>query len=243
MDTEENYLDKLLKTVTEPRVKAVDETVSENLAAEESEVAVEEPIMKQIMPEETGNMPLAVEIPEDLNILEELETSETKKVPNELELSDVSEEFEIPETIEVRNELDSSDISEEFEMLETPEVSNGLETSDVLTDAEISEMSEVSEGLELSDISADAGIPEASEGLELSDISVGTEMPETVETMEELEIPEVIEGADGLEINDVYVKEEDLAGAELILDDIKSTEALEAVSDMTVLSEMLKDPE
>ncbi len=148
MSTEENYLDNLLKSITEPTGEALEDAVAEETASEvlseEKEIVGEESVMDESREDAVEKMlePVAEE-----TVTEEL----IKEEPAELDISDIAEEPAVPE------EMDSSD---------------GLDLEEIALDVEIPELVEVPDEMEIDDIGEEPviqqefGILDAVEDLE-----------------------------------------------------------------------------
>lgn len=203
MSTEENYLDNLLKAVTEPKPAESKERVIEETkpsipndeisidAVDISDTQTEQVLSEAEVPEyaseivlsdlETTDVGVETEISEDMEISEDIENG------TDLEISDIAETEEglkISDIPETEGELEIPDIPEiednSFEMPDIPEIGDALEIPDV---------PEIGNELEILDV------PEIGNELEISDIS-GTEE-------DNLEIPDIPEIGDALEISDI----------------------------------------
>lgn len=117
MGAEENYLDKLLKSVTEPKK-------SDEMEAEESMSAVEETEEELVSTAEESveNEPISVEI----KITDIIETPDASE---EIESADIPEETIAPEAVPIEQatgeaEIDTELNSEEIDGIEMPEMLN-----------------------------------------------------------------------------------------------------------------------
>lgn len=128
MSTEENYLDNLLKSITEPTGEALEDAVAEETASEvlseEKEIVGEESVMDESREDAVEKMlePVAEE-----TVTEEL----IKEEPAELDISDIAEEPAVPEEMDSSDGLDLEEIAPDVEIPELVEVPDEMEIDDI----------------------------------------------------------------------------------------------------------------
>ncbi|MCM1182792.1 MAG: hypothetical protein NC337_05415 [Roseburia sp.] len=182
MSTEENYLDNLLKAVSEPKPEAPDESVEaqEPVATEEgldtSDVDLEIPDLPDT---ETDTADLenisGSDIPAFTESLEIPEEKADTAGAETLEPADILDaDLEIPDVPDMEGDLDIPDISDaDLEIPDIPDVEGDLDIPDISdADLEIPDIPDVEGDLDIPDIAdADLEIPDLPDVEEASDIS------------------------------------------------------------------------
>ncbi len=255
MSTEENYLDNLLKSITEPTGEALEDAVAEETASEvlseEKEIVGEESVMDESREDAVEKMlePVAEE-----TVTEEL----IKEEPAELDISDIAEEPAVPEEMDSSDGLDLEEIAPDVEIPELVEVPDEMEIDDIGEEPVIQQEFGILDAVEDLEDDKDMALNHISDdlpGLDISESSDAEKQP--VEdfdiakltdakelSVEGLDITELtdaeepsVEGLDITELSDaegLSVEEIDASGlSDFDISDVE-TKVMETAGDMPI---------
>ena len=208
MSTEENYLDNLLKSITEPTGEALEDAVAEETASEvlseEKEIVGEESVMDESREDAVEKMPEPVA---EETVTEELIKEEPAE---ELDISDIAEELTAPEEMASSDGLDLEEIAPDVEIPELVEVPGEMEIDDIGEDPVVQQefgISDAAEDLEDDKDIALNHISDDLQGLDITESSDAEKLP--VEDFDIAELSDAEElSVDGLEITELTDAEE-----------------------------------
>ncbi len=255
MSTEENYLDNLLKSITEPTGEALEDAVAEETASEvlseEKEIVGEESVMDESREDAVEKMlePVAEEtvteelIKEELAELDISDIAEEPAAPEEMDSSDgldleeIAPDVEIPELVEVPDEMEIDDIGEEPVIQQEFGILDAVEDLEDDKDMALNHISDDLPGLDISESSDVEKQP-----VEDFDIAKLTDAKElSVEGLDITELTDAeepsVEGLDITELSDaegLSVEEIDASGlSDFDISDVE-TKVMETAGDMPI---------
>ncbi len=222
MSTEENYLDNLLKAISEPKpgVPAEGEGTGENgdreAAAEPAEVSdaaasdmgadldAADGADGLALPDLDGDLAIPdtfgdSDLSEDDGDLDDI--ADILEAAGDLDLSDDSDEPDISEMPDITGDLDN--ISEDSGVWDTPESTGAPEAAD--TDGAL-EIPDTADDLAMPDMAGDLEMPDTADDLAMPDMAGDLEIPDTADDLTipdmagDLEIPDI---TDDLTIPDI----------------------------------------
>ena len=207
MSTEENYLDNLLKSITEPTGEALEDAVAEETASEvlseEKEIVGEESVMDESREDAVEKMlePVAEE-----TVTEEL----IKEEPAELDISDIAEEPAVPEEMDSSDGLDLEEISPDVEIPELVEVPDEMEIDDIGEEPVIQQEFGILDAVEDLEDDKDMALNHISDDLPGLDISESSDVEK--QPVEDFDIAKLTDAkelsVEGLDITELTDAEE-----------------------------------
>ncbi len=207
MSTEENYLDNLLKSITEPTGEALEDAVAEETASEvlseEKEIVGEESVMDESREDAVEKMlePVAEE-----TVTEEL----IKEEPAELDISDIAEEPAVPEEMDSSDGLDLEEIAPDVEIPELVEVPDEMEIDDIGEEPVIQQEFGILDAVEDLEDDKDMALNHISDDLPGLDISESSDVEK--QPVEDFDIAKLTDAkelsVEGLDITELTDAEE-----------------------------------